>query len=143
MKTIEITKLMGGKYLKLISIALVVSCNQISLHKKGKITQIVKNKDYTFEMHFINEGQFGYSSNLIIIDFKKNQLIEEIALRSDLDNMPYIDSIKGNIVYMSYNFRVENADLKFKDVVLGDKLINNKNLIFTYKFTNKSLVNPH
>ena len=101
----------------------------------GKILSTYSDNTNKAKIIQKDDGAFGYSGILKVQKNDKKVIYEEIGLRAE-DFLPKIDSVIGDNVYISYDL-ISESKIEFKDVVLGNALIDNKNLIFNYHFTNR------
>lgn len=106
--------------------------------KGDKIIQKISLKN--IDVHLIKKEQGAYGTTFIlnVCDNEEKAFIESISLRTDLNGHPIIDSLVGRKIYVKYSFPWEgNSQLKFDDVVLGEALINKRELKFQYIFYNR------
>lgn len=124
----------------------IIGCSETTdcncLKKNEVLVQEINTKKIYTRLTRTDHGASGYSMNLKVCD-TSDMLLEKIELRGE-DNLPTVDSIAGNTIFVHYSFPSHyNADeiereLKLESVALGDALLDSSSLKFNYIFKNKN-----
>jgi len=121
-----------------VILLLLQSCHnkESTYRSNGKLVQEYVTSAEVFTIELKEQGALGSTVTLCIFNLKNKQLIEEVDLRGE-NYLPKIDSVRGNNVYIHYNFPTDSIEtLDFKSVMLGTALINKQKLRYNYYFKN-------
>ena len=92
------------------------------------------------ELYFEDQGAWGAYVALEISGLDKSAE-ETISIRAE-DCKPTLDSIVGKDVYISYrDFPSKNKNLQLHEVLLGEALLRQDSLKYTYHFSNYKSTN--
>lgn len=107
---------------------------------RSELIQKYINGQVDAEVYYIEQGAWGSYSELVISDLSESSE-ETISIRAE-DCKPVLDSIVGKDVYISYtDFHSKNTNLQLQQVLLGDALLRQDSLKYTYHFTNHKSLN--
>lgn len=92
------------------------------------------------ELYLEDQGAWGSCVTLEISGLDESAE-ETISIRAE-DCKPTLDSIVGKGVYISYrDFPSKNKNLQLHEVLLGEALLRQDSLKYTYHFTNLKSIN--
>ena len=92
------------------------------------------------ELYFEDQGAWGAYVALEISGLDESDE-ETISIRAE-DGKPMLDSIVGKDVYISYrDFPSKNNNLQLHEVLLGEALLRQDSLKYTYHFSNYKSTN--
>ena len=98
------------------------------------------NGHVSAELYFEDQGAWGSYVALEISGLDESAE-ETISIRAE-DCKPTLDSIIGKDVYISYrDFPSKNKNLQLHEVLLGEALLRQYSLKYTYHFTNLKSIN--
>ncbi|OYU82820.1 MAG: hypothetical protein CFE24_14035 [Flavobacterium sp. BFFFF2] len=125
------------KCISILFFILIASCKENDF-EDGKVIQKYVGKHVKTVLYQIDYGAFGSNITLCVFNKANNELLEEIGLRGE-DELPKVDSIVNNKIFIHYNFSSEIEGVKNippDGVLLGEALIDRSSLKFEYVFTN-------
>lgn len=131
-------------YLLICLLALIGSCSDKRCTcniDKSTLIQEYKIINEIITLHKVEQGAFGEYIDLEICD-ENNNLIEKISIRGE-DSKPKLDSVCGKKIYISYVYPSSiheggvKFEIPFENIVLGDGLLNKKNLRYKYLFSGR------